>query len=140
MVAQALGVMGSMGWLNDPFKKADQLLGLFLVARNSQDPFFKVEASFPWLLQRYEGKQYDLAEKTQEVLQLYFSSYYEACKCECSIKRENEGDDSKWVLTIRLDLRDDKGRTVSLGKLVSYEGSKLLQIAALNNGSLPTTA
>lgn len=138
MVTQALGVMGSMGWLKDPFKKADQLLGLFLVARNSQDPFFKVEASLPWLLQRYEGKQFDLAEKATEVLELFFKSYYQDAKCECTTYPQ-EGDDSKWILKIQLDLRDEKGRTVSLGKLVGYEGSKLLQIAALNNGSLPTS-
>ena len=139
MVAQALGVMGSMGWVTDPFKKADQLLGLFMVARNSQDPFFKVQASLPWLLQRYEGKPMDLAEKTQEVLENYFRSYYAAANVEVSAYQEDPGQDNKWVLSIRLDLRDDKGRTVSLGKLVGYEGSKIMQIAALNNGSLPTS-
>lgn len=138
MVTQALGVMGSMGWLKDPFKKADQMLGTFLVARHSQDPFFKVEASLPWLLQRYEGKQFDLAEKTQDVLGIYFGSQYQVMRCECTTFPE-EGDNSKWILKIELDLRDEKDRTVSLGKLVGYQGSKLLQIAALNNGSLPTS-
>lgn len=140
MVAQALGVMGSMGWLKDPFKKADQLLGMFLVARYSQDPFFKVESSFPWLLQRYEGKQFDLAEKTQEVLKLYMGSYFAQVHCECVAAKADVNNDNQWNLTISLDLRDDTGRTVRLGKLVTYEGSKVLQIAALNNGSLPTTA
>lgn len=138
MTQQALGVMGSTGWLRDAFKKADHLLGLFMIARYSQDPFFKIQTSLPYLLQRYEGKHFDLAEKTKEVLEVYFGSYYKQVRCECSVYPV-EGNDNNWILKIELDLRDEKNATVSLGKLVSYEGSKLLQITALNNGSLPTS-
>ncbi len=137
--SNAVGVLGSLGWLNDPFKKADQLLSYFIVAEYSQDPFFKVEASLPWLLQRYEGQPTELARNTQTVLQNYFEAHYSAVRVEVTALK-TPGNDNDTQLKIELDLRDDNNRTVSLGKLATYEGSKLLKIAALNNGTLPTTA
>lgn len=130
--------LSMQGFETDLLKKADTMLGRFVVSEFSQTPFLPNFASFPYLLERYQKDMLGLATKVDETLQEYFSGEFTSVQVQTIVVEHPEN--AAWrLMRVRLDLRDKEGRTVQLARLVTTEGSKFLNIATENNGSLPIT-
>lgn len=133
-----LPTLSADGWVYNTQKKADYLLGHFLVSEKSQDPFFTEVTSFPWLIATYGDSEIDLATNTEEALKNYLSVYYTTAKVSCTVETI-DGNPNLLRLIIRASIIDADGTTFDMNNVLKVENSKVVDIARQNNGTLPIT-
>lgn len=127
------------GKIRDPLKRLDNQLSRFIVSEFNQTPYVENRFSLPYLLARFQENDDGLEEAVKEALEVSFRENFPSVKVETSVKVHPER--QAWrALYMSLTIRDAKGNGLNAARLVTTEGSKFIEIARVNNGSLPYTA
>jgi hypothetical protein len=132
--------LSATGWVDEPFKKADMILGHFFVAQASQSNLYKGEvSSLPALVQEH-GKDPDLLATAVEsnvsrLFNRYFGGTTPDTQVSVKVSVVDSSDDKNTRYEIRLDASVTiDGTFYSLGRIVDVENSSITKIIEINNG------
>lgn len=126
--------LSSEGWVRDSVKIADILMSHFFLAEASQSYLYLDHvSSFPYILQKTQGKMNDTLIELRETLNTYFSRHFNNVVVETR-DDTNPEDPSKGIITIYLSFVDSDGNRISFGQLVKFQDLKINEIIKINNG------
>lgn len=121
------------GWISSLNKKADHLMGYFLLSQYSQSVLYHSNIqSFPYLIARYGDDQQALREQVGLSFYDLFTPYFDEVNYQVDIK---ESQDSDTVFVIRLSASVvSEGVRYDLAYLVQTSQTTVLNYIKLNNG------
>lgn len=122
------------GWVDSPSKRADLLLSHALISDYSQTySYLGYVTSIPWILQETQGDMARTVTLMQTKLSNYFSRYYNNVVIEVA-EVENTDDPSKAQIRLYINLTDNSGNVINIGKMLQIADTKLEKIITINNG------
>lgn len=122
-------------WVQTPLKVADYLISHFFLAEHDQTSLFKGQvASFPWLIMRHQNEIQQLCTETERTLSGLFSHYFSDVEVQVT-EKSIDGSLTKKGITLFLVFTDTKGVKHNIANIVSYDGYKVTEIAAVIGGS-----
>lgn len=122
------------GWTKTTIKVADYLFSHFFLAEYSQTfAFSKNVSSFPWILQHHQSNLEEAIATTQQTLSAYFSKYFDEVECQVA-EVPNAESINNHQLSIFLSFVDQTKTKHNLERLIKYQGLKVNEIIAVNNG------
>jgi hypothetical protein len=122
-----LPTLTTAGWIEDLVSVSTSLMDYFLVSEESQTQFYPGEvASLPFLVQQYGSDPDALVSRGRDVLQRYFSRYFEMASVEIT---SDEQSDSPGRYNINIDVTVVReGKTHRLGRLIELGDSKIINV------------
>ena len=122
-----LPTLTTAGWIEDLVSVSTSLMDYFLVSEESQTQFYPGEvASLPFLVQQYGSDPDALVSRGRDVLQRYFSRYFEMASVEIT---SDEQSDSPGRYNISIDVTVVReGKTHRLGRLIELGDSKIINV------------
>lgn len=126
--------MQAVGWVGDMANTADAILAAFLTTNTSMSVLHRDQnTSMQYILKQAAGNMLDLEDKLQtnlqEKLQVVFGQNATA---EVTVD-PLEGKPDQFNIRFTGTVYDDQGRAYTIGKLVKFQDSKVVEIADLNN-------
>lgn len=122
-------------WVKSGAAKADYLLAYFLTSNYSQTNLYRGQiASLQWLIFRYGQDPNTLCTQVTATLTKYLQrSYPDGVYVTCT-NDANTPTNTTNLYTLQLVVEiSENGQTKSLGRLVNYDGSKVVSIINMNN-------
>lgn len=124
-------------WVKSGAAKADYLLSYFFTSNYSQTNLYRGKiASLQWLVFRYGQDPNTLVTQITQTLTTYLQhAYPDGVYVNCTHNANtsaNPGNTYAVQLIIEIS---ENGQVKSLGKLVNYDGSKIVSIIDINNGT-----
>jgi hypothetical protein len=123
------------GWVNSGSAKADYLLSWFFATNYSQSNVFRGRlSSLQYLIFRYGQTPDALVTQIQSVLTTYLSRVYPEGVYVSVTHDANTPANPTDLYTVQLVMEvQEGGVTKSMGKLINYDGSKIVSIITTNN-------
>lgn len=123
-----------VGWLNDPESTADEILSAFLTTNTSQSTLNRnSNKSLQFILQRYGQDRLDLETAINEALSSKFKTVF-GDNSQVDVVVTNPPETPAFMyIKFQADVVV-AGKEYSVGKLVNFENSKIVNIARINNG------
>ena len=122
------------GWVEAPLPKLDSLITDFGYSEFSQSTLYLgAVTSLPHIIKTNQG---DPAATSQEIvrkLTAYLLRYYENARIDSQVVPDPTSS-SKVGVTLNVTVIDKTGLEISMARLLEYDGSKLKNYIALNNG------
>lgn len=119
------------GWVNTPTVVADKLLSDFFLSDYSQTYAFPGNvSSFPKLIQLKRGDLSGLVNDTTSTLKNYLQKFFNAVDLTISY-RSMDGSDNAYALEIYLELTDNVGQKVTLGRLLEVENNTIKALMSI---------
>lgn len=121
------------GWITSINKKADHLMGYFLLSQYSQSVlYYSNIQSLPYLIARYASDQMTLREQIGLSFYELFTPYFDEVSYQVDIRSSNNNDT---VYEIRLSASVvSEGMRYDLAYLVQTSQTTVLNYMKLNNG------
>lgn len=125
----AIPTLDSSGWATTPAARAERALVYFLVSDFSQSTtHYGTIKSLPHLLQQHGDDFTTLRAECQDILQRYFSQFFDTAKVTVDIdpvdKKENTAQYNMRLSVVVYD----KGTPYSLGRLLSISNKTILKV------------
>ena len=122
-----LPTLTTAGWIDDLVSVSTSLMDYFLVSENSQSQFYPGEvSSLPFLVQQHGSEPASLTSRTRDVLQRYFSRYFDMASVEVTSDNANK---SLGRYNINIDVTIVKGSVSHrLGRLIEIGDSKIINV------------
>jgi hypothetical protein len=130
------------GWVKSGSAKADYALAYFFSVNYSQTNLYRGQiASLQWLVFRYGQDPNNLSSQIQTTLTKYLQHCYpEGVYVTCSNNADSlTNPNNTYTLQLVIEIVEG-GVTKSLGRLVNYQGSKVVSIINMNNTGSATSA
>lgn len=122
-----LPTLTTAGWVNDLVTVSTSMMDYFLVSEHSQTQFYPGNvSSLPYLIQQHGSEPDRLADRARDVLQQYFSRYFDATTSDVVATRLN-GNNGRYDLTIDVAVMKN-GKQHRLGRLIEVGDSKIIQV------------
>jgi hypothetical protein len=122
-----LPTLTTAGWIEDLVSVSTSLMDYFLVSEESQTQFYPGEvASLPFLVQQYGSDPDTLVSRGRDVLQRYFSRYFDMASVEVTSDNDS-GVAGQYNINIDVTVVKD-GTTHRLGRLIELGDSKILKV------------
>ena len=122
-----LPTLTTAGWIEDLVSVSTSLMDYFLVSEDSQSQFYPGEvSSLPFLVQQYGSDPDELANRARDVLQRYFSRYFEMTSVEVTTDSKS-GTVGRYNVNIDVTVVKD-GVTHRLGRLIELGDSKIINV------------
>lgn len=122
-----LPTLTTAGWIDDLVSVSTSLMDYFLVSEDSQSQFYPGEvASLPYLVQQHGSDPDTLVNRSRDVLQRYFSRYFEMASVEVTTD-SNSGTAGRYNVNIDVTVVKD-GVTHRLGRLIELGDSKIIHV------------
>lgn len=122
-----LPTLTTAGWIDDLVSVSTSLMDYFLVSEDSQSQFYPNEvASLPYLVQQHGSEPASLTARARDVLQRYFSRYFDMASVEVTSDNVNK---SRGRYNINIDVTIVKdGVSHRLGRLIEVGDSKIINV------------
>ena len=140
MPIQPIPTLTSEGWVSEPYKKADFLLGHFFVSEASQSNTFAGNiSSLPYLVQNFGSTPKEFALAVENNVTTLFNRYYvdtagnTTISVKASIKNADDSSINRYELVLDASIIIN-GVNYVLGRVVDVENSIIKNISDLNNG------
>lgn len=134
MAQTAIATLGPGGWIRDIPNKIDYCIGTFLTVNWSDTNSHRGDAiSFQMVLQQNLNDMVRLEDALQNLLHLRLQNWFDDTARATVQVTPNEGKPDQFTVSF-LGIINDSGKTYTAGKLVQFEGSRVLTITRLNNG------
>lgn len=122
-----LPTLTTAGWIEDLITVSTTMMDYFLVSEDSQTQFYPGEvASLPFLVQQYGSDPDALANRCRDVLQRYFSRYFDMASVEVTTD-DSSGVPGRYNINIDVTVIKD-GKTHRLGRLIELGDSKIINV------------
>lgn len=122
-----LPTLTTAGWIDDLVSVSTSLMDYFLVSEDSQSQFYPGEvASLPFLVQQHGSDPDTLANRARDVLQRYFSRYFEMASVEVTTD-DQSGTAGRYNVSIDVTVVKD-GVSHRLGRLIELGDSKIIHV------------
>lgn len=126
--------LSTSGWLGDPYYKAAQILSYFFASNASQSNLYigRVRA-LSELIQRLGNDPLALEQEIKTALTEMLTPHFD--NVELTVKITTKTVENSVDENIVIDaLLVDKGKTYTLGRLITVVDSKVMEIVEINNG------
>lgn len=127
--------MQAVGWVNDLANTADTIIAAFLTTNTSMSVLHRSQnTSMQYILKQTAGNMIDLEDQLQQQLQEKLQTVFgqNATAFVDIDALDNKPD--QFNIRFTGTVYDDQGRAYTVGKLVYFVDSKMVNIQTLNNG------
>lgn len=130
----AVPTLSEDGWVKSTEERADYLFSHFFVAEYSQTFLYTSQvASFPYIIQKNQGRPDEAAEELKNTLTIYFSRYFNSVESEVSYE-EVPPKSGKVRINLYLSFKDETGKEFKLARAADILNSKLVKVLDIVNG------
>ena len=129
-----LPTLSDDGWVNASIKTADYLLSSFFISDFSQTYIYHGNvSSLPYIIQANQGDILKTCGETRNVLETYFSRYFNNVVVEVT-EVPNKEDPTAVGLGIYIKFTDTDNKEHILGKILEIANTSIKKIIDINNG------
>lgn len=133
-MAKFIPTMGVKGWTDTPEEVADYIISCFLATNQSQSVSHRTQnTSLQYILKQNAGRMYDLEQDLRTVLNKKMQDAFDPeATADVNVTADPE-DPAKFSIEF-LGTVYTNGRAITVGKLVQFQDSRIINIAKINNG------
>jgi hypothetical protein len=134
MVQKHIPTLGVNGWVNTVEEKADYIIGAFITANTSDSELHRNQSvSLQYLLKQFANDLPSLEDVLRTTLQnKLVATFDESATATVNIEQSPDKPDQYSIKFMGVVL--DEGKRYTVGQLVQFAGSRVLNIARINNG------
>lgn len=134
MAEKFIPTMSTKGWIDHPEDKADYIIACFMESNQSMTVTHRVQnVTLQYLLKVYANRMLDLESKLQDVLDEKLKAAFNAQSYANVTVVAAPEEPSKFTINFTgYIVTEDK--TFTVGWMVQFQNSRVLQIARINNG------
>lgn len=126
--------MQAVGWVGDLSNTADTILAAFLTTNTSMSVLHRDQnTSMQYILKEAAGNMLDLEDKLQTNLQDKLQVVFGQNATAVVTVDPLEGKPDQFNIRFTGTVYDDAGKAYTVGKLVEFQDSKVVNIANINN-------
>lgn len=136
-MAKMIPTMQAVGWVSDLSNAADSILAAFLTTNTSMSVLHRDQnTSMQYILKQTAGNMINLEDQLQTNLQNKLQVVFGQNATAVVSVDALDGKPDQFNIRFTGTVYDDQGRAFTVGKLVYFQDSKIVNIADLNNTGL----
>jgi len=133
-MVKMIPTMQAVGWVNDLSNTADAILAAFLTTNTSMSVLHRLQnTSMQYILKETAGNMLNLEDRLQTALMEKLQPEFGQNATAVVTVDPLAGKPDQFNIRFTGTVYDENGKAYSVGKLVKFQDSKIVNIAELNN-------